>query len=163
MVFGKQSLQGYESNRRHADGVRVENIPRITTLGLLEMIQSLMRDLQCEPEPFNDRIIFMSMYNDIAWQEKGSKERCEYNSQTVWNYARKYPLGHWSFLGPGSEEKWYGTYTYKPDGSWDQTAQKMMANFSGSGHPIFHALSAFDRGELRSKGRGARSQYNTLQ
>ena len=27
MVFGKQSLQGYESNRRNADGVRVENIP----------------------------------------------------------------------------------------------------------------------------------------
>ena len=28
MVFGKQSLQGYESNRWNADGVRVEKIPR---------------------------------------------------------------------------------------------------------------------------------------
>ena len=27
MVFGKQSRQGCESNRRHADGARVENIP----------------------------------------------------------------------------------------------------------------------------------------
>ena len=27
-----------------------------------------------------------------------------------------------------------------------------MANFSGSGHPIFRASSAFERGELRSKG-----------
>ena len=26
-----------------------------------------------------------------------------------------------------------------------------MANFSGSGHPIFRASSAFERGELRSK------------
>ena len=28
MVFGKQSLQGYESNRWNADGVRAENIPK---------------------------------------------------------------------------------------------------------------------------------------
>ena len=28
MVFGKHSLRGYESNRRLADGVRVEHIPR---------------------------------------------------------------------------------------------------------------------------------------
>ena len=33
-VFGKQSLQGCESNRRHADGVRVENIPRNHSVGL---------------------------------------------------------------------------------------------------------------------------------
>ena len=63
----------------------------------------------------------------------------------------------WSFLEPGSEETWYGTYTDKPDGSWDQTAQNMMANFSGSGQPIFRASSAFERGELRSKGGGKKS------
>ena len=28
-----------------------------------------MEDFQCEPEQFNDRIIFMSMYNDIVWGE----------------------------------------------------------------------------------------------
>ena len=125
-------------------------------MGLLEKIQKIMRDLQCELENFNDRIT-MSMYNDIAWQEEGNKERCEYNSQTVANSVRIFPRGHWSFLGLGSEEKWYGTYTDKPDGSWDQTAQKMMANFSGSGHPVFRASSAFERGELRSEGGGTKS------
>ena len=30
-------------------------------LGFLEKIQGPMRDLQCEPEHFNERIIFMSM------------------------------------------------------------------------------------------------------
>ena len=79
MVFGKQSLQGYESNRWYADRGRVEIFPRIMTLGLLEKIQSLMRDLQCKPEDFTDRIIFMSMYNDIEWGAEGNKERCEYN------------------------------------------------------------------------------------
>ena len=75
--------------------------PGITTLGLLEKIQSLMRDLQCEPEHFKDRIIFMSMYNYIAWREKGNTERCKYNSQTVADYTRKFPRGHGSFLRPG--------------------------------------------------------------
>ena len=40
------------------------------TMGLLEKIQSPVRDLQCEPEHFKDRIIFMSMCNDIVWREK---------------------------------------------------------------------------------------------
>ena len=35
----------------------------------------------------------------------------------------------------------------------------MMANFSGSGHPIFRISSAFDRGELRSKGGGKKSMH----
>ena len=33
MIFAEQSLQGIEWNRRHADGVRVENIPRIHDVG----------------------------------------------------------------------------------------------------------------------------------
>ena len=45
------------------------------TLGFLEKIQSLMRDLQCKTEDFTDRIIFMSMYNDLEWRAKGNKER----------------------------------------------------------------------------------------
>ena len=99
----------------------------------------------------------MSMYNDIAWREKGNTERCEYNSQTVAEYARKFPRGLWSFLGHGSEKKWYGTCTEKPDGSWDKIAEDMMLNFSVSGHPTFRASSAFERGEVRSEGGGKKS------
>ena len=87
----------------------------------------------------------MPLYNDIQWKAKRNKERCEYNSQTVANCARKFPRGHWSFLGRGSEEKRYGTYTDRPDGSWNQSAENVMAHFSGSGHPIFRASSAFER------------------
>ena len=111
----------------------------ITALGDLRRFKKLMTDLQCEPENFKGRIFFMPMYSDIAWQEKGNKERCEYNSQTVANCARKFPRGHWSFLRPASEEKWYGTYTDKPDASWNR------------------ASIAFERGEFRSKGGGKKS------
>ena len=144
MVLGKQSLQGYESNRRHADGVGVEKIPRNHNVGPpREDSKSKERDLQCEPEHFNDRIIFMSMHKEI-------QKYVNTIHRQVANYARKFPRGHWSFLEPG----WYGTYTDKLDESWDQTAENMMKNFSESGHPLFRASSAFGRGELRSKGGG---------
>ena len=69
------------------------------------------------------------------------------------------PAGLWSFLGPGSEKKWYGTYSDKPDGDWDKIAERMMLNFAESGHPIFRATSALERGELRSKEDGKKSVH----
>ena len=52
------------------DGMQTEFewkiFPGFTTLGLLEKIHDLMKDLQCGLEQFNDRIIFMSLYNDIV-------------------------------------------------------------------------------------------------
>ena len=164
----KSKIKCYSENNHFKDMNRIDGMPTefewkifpgIMTLGLLEKIQTPVRVLQRELEHFTDRIIFISIYNDIAWQEKGNEERCEYNSQTVANYARRFPRGHWSFLGPGSEEKWCGTYTDKPDGSWNLTAENMMANFSESGHPIFRASSAFESGEIRSKEGGKKSTH----
>ena len=115
-----------------------------------------MRDLQCEPEHFNDRIIFMPMYNDIAWQEKGNTERCEYNSQTVANYARKFPRGHWSSCGLDQKRNGAEPTLTNPTDHGTKL-QNVMANFSESGHPIFRASSASERGELRSKEHGKKS------
>ena len=70
----------------------------------------------------------------------------------VEEYDRKFLRGHWSFLGPGSEKKWYATQNCKPNRSWDRTAEKMLQNFQRSGHPIFHSTIALVRGHLRSKG-----------
>ena len=125
-----------------------------TTLGLLGEIQKFMTELQCEPEQLKDRIIFMSMYNDIVWREQGNTEKCEKISIIVANYARKFPLGRWSFWEPGSEKKWYGTYSDKPDGDWDKTAEQMMLNLAAGSHPIFRATSALEREELRSTEKG---------
>ena len=46
----------------------------------------------------------MSMFNDIVKDAIGNKEQCVHISQAVAEHARKFPRGHWSFLGPGSEE-----------------------------------------------------------
>ena len=102
-----------------------------------DFFQKLLTDLQWELEHFKGMIIFMSMFNDIVWDAKGNKEQFEHNSQAVSEHDRIFPRGHWSFLRPGSEEKWYGTYTHKPDGSWDETAEKILLNFAGPRDPIF--------------------------
>ena len=79
----KRKSQWYSENNHFKDMNRIDGMPTefewklfagITTLGLLEKIQNLMRDLRCKFEDFTDRIIFMSMYNDIAWDEKGNQE-----------------------------------------------------------------------------------------
>ena len=77
--------------------------------------------------------------------ERGNTEKCETNSVTVANCARRFPLGRWSFEGLGSEKKWLGTYSDKPDGKWDKTAEQMMLHFAESGHPLFRATSAMKR------------------
>ena len=117
---------------------------RITALGLTEKIQRLMTELQCDPQHFKDKNIFMSTYNDMA-SKKRNKEQCEHDSQTVANYARKLPRGHWSFLETGSEEKWYGTYTDKSDGSWDRMAEEMRVTTA--------------KKKLRSKGGSKKSTH----
>ena len=42
-------------------------IPGFTTFGLLEQIQEIMKERQCDPEQFKDMMMFMSKFNDIKW------------------------------------------------------------------------------------------------
>ena len=131
--------------------------PGLTTMGIL--IQQMMGELQCVPENFKDRIIFMSIFNDIVWDTKGNDELCENNSKMIRKSAERFLRGHWSFRGPGSEKKWDGTYYCKPDGSWDRTAQKMLQNCAGSSSiPLCQRL-----GERRIKKQRKGKDVNTLQ
>ena len=48
--------------------------------------------------------------------------------------------------------KWYGTHTYKPEGKWNSTAEKIVEHFKETGHPVFRGISALNRGILKRKG-----------
>ena len=50
----------------------MEKFSGFTTLGVLEEIQ--ISESQCELEHFKGKIIFMSMFNDIVWRERGNIE-----------------------------------------------------------------------------------------
>ena len=151
----ENKIRGYLENRylkelNRMDGEPIEFewkiFPGFTTSDILGEIQTSMTELRCELEQFKVRFIFMSVYNDIEWREQGNTEKCDNNSVTVANYARRFPRGRWSFLGHGSEKKWRGTYTDKPNGDWDKTAEQMMLDFEESSHPIFRASCALERG-----------------
>ena len=76
----------------------------------------------------------MSMFNDITWSERKDGENCISNALKSKNYAMKFSQGHWTFLGPGSEEKWFGSSSYDQKGEWDTLASKMVQRFKESGH-----------------------------
>ena len=69
-------------------------------------------------------------------------------------FAKKIPARHWSFLGPGSETKWYSTDNERPAGEWVKVAELMMIKFGESGQPVFRATSPLSQGTLKSKGGG---------
>ena len=119
----KRQIQWYSENNHFKEMNRIDGrptefewkiFPGITALGLLEKIQQLLTDLQCEPE------LFMSMFNDIVWDAKGNTEQCVHNSQVVAEYARKFSrgIGHC-----------YGTYTHKPGGSWGSNGRRNDGQF----------------------------------
>ena len=99
------------------------------------------------------------MFNDTVWGTAGNEDNSMANSMNVATYAKWFPLGCWSFLGPGCEKKWSGTHDSKPKGEWNRVAENMMINFAETGHPIFQATSPLGRGELKSKGGGKKTIY----
>ena len=121
---------------------------------LVREVQKFLSKMSIQPEDFTGRIIFMSMFNGISWRSKDNEWECELSAQLVSIYARRFSLGKWSFLGPGSQKKWYSTHEYKPQGEWDRVAGQMMIKLAESGHPVFRATSPLSRGTLKSKGGG---------
>ena len=81
--------------------------------------------------------------------------------KTIKEYAERFPCGHWSFLGPGSEKKWHGTHDGK-QGSWNRTAEKMLQNFAGSGHPIFRCTSLLREDNQEAK-KEERQQFTSTE
>ena len=108
-----------------------------TALQLVQDVQEFM-DKMCEPEQFQGRIIFMSVFNDIA---SGSED-----ADLVSIYARRFPPGRWSFFKPGSRKR---------SGILLMIAKhKENVKFGESGHPVFRATSPLSRGTLKSRGGG---------
>ena len=148
-------------NYRNFDGIDGEpmefewNIfPGFDTLQLCDRVKSLLSRLRETPENFTGRILFMSMFNDISFGTKDNEQECLAHARVVSLYARRFGTGQWSFIGPGSEKKWYSIKEDSPQGIWDNMAERMLLEFAESGCPIFRATTPLSRGHLRSKGHG---------
>ena len=124
------------------------------TLQLSQEVNSLLLRFVETPENFTGRIIFMSMFNDISCGSRDNEKECESNAQLASLFEKRFGTGQWSFLGPGSEKKWYSISADSPQGEWDRIAEKKMLEFGESRHPVFRATSPLSRGQLKSKGGG---------
>ena len=127
--------------------------PGFTTLQLCDKISDLLSYLGQTPATFTGRILFMSMFNDISCDRNDNKDECLKNADYVKTFARSLGIGQWSFIGPGSEKKWYSSEN-SPQGTWDNIAEQMLLEFAESGYPIFRATTPLSRRNLKSKGRG---------
>ena len=112
-----------------------------TTLQLLREIPKTMEENRVQLEQFEDRIIFMPMHNDIDWRNAENTETCVSNSLTVAANVNSFLEEHWSFLGPGSEEK--------------KGTERSLTNQTRT--PFLSGTSAFSRQALKSKGGGRTS------
>ena len=134
--------------------------PGFTTLQLCDKISNVLSSLGQTPESFTGRILFMSMFNDIFCERYDNKDECLKNAEFVKTFAKRFGIGQWSFIGPGSEKKWYPSEN-SPQGAWDHIAEGMLLEFAESGHPIFRAKTPLSWGQLKSKGRGKLSIHFT--
>ena len=139
-------------NYRDCDGIKGEptefewNIfPGVTTLQLFGKVTDLLSKLGETPETFTGRILFMSMFNDISCERKGNNEECLANAGVVKVLAKRFGIGQWSFICPGSEKKCHSGEEKSPQGAWDHIADEMLLEFAESGHPIFRATTPLSR------------------
>ena len=149
-----QSYRDYDGINGEPTEFEWNIFPGCTTLQLCGKINDLLSDLGETPETFTGRILFMSMFNDISCDRKGNKEECLENARVVKVLARKFGIGQWSFIGPGSEKKWSSQEENSPQGIGDQIAEEMLLEFAESGHPFFRATTPLSRCKLKSKRHG---------
>ena len=150
----ERSYRDYDAITGESTEFEWNIFPGFTTLQLCDKISDLLSDLGQTPETFTGRILFVSMFNDISCDRKDNKDECLANAGVVKVLARRFGIRQGSFIGPGSEKKWYSGEENSPQGAWDNIAEKMLLEFAESGHPIFRATTPLSRGQLKSKGRG---------
>ena len=160
-VMTEKSYRDYEGINGEPTEFEWHIFQGFTTLQLCGKVNDLLSDLGEAPETFTGRILFMSMFNDISCDRKGNEEECLANARVVKVLAKKFGIGQWSFIGPGSEKKWYSGEENSPQGAWDHIADKMLLEFAESGCPTFRATTPMSRGILKSKGHGKLSIHFT--
>ena len=119
-----------------ANGIRVECFPRIHHIAV---------------QPQSPRVIVMIERNtrEVYWTHHlyvqqhlmgiyGQQERMRGKCSTRLSHnAKRFGAGQWSFLGLGSEKRWYSISADSPQGEWDKIAELMMLKFGESGHQVF--------------------------
>ena len=120
--------------------------PGFSSLSILQEIQQDLERRNIQPEEFKDRIIFMSMFNDIEWRT--NDENCVSNAEKVNNYAMRFSQGHWV---QGRKRSGMAILLTLKKGEWYSAANKMVQRFKEIGLRVFRSVVALSRGILKQK------------
>ena len=118
---------------------------------ILHNIQADLQGKHITPENFSDRIIFMTMFNDIVLEKKNNEDSFALTPWKIKEYASNFNVGHWAFLGPGEEKQVVSRICYQS--RW-QVESSCFTNggrfreFRTSGIP---GVSPLGRGILKKK------------
>ena len=77
----------------------MDDLPRIHNVADSPRNQKFMEALGCNAEQFQGRIIFMSVYNDLTWEDLQNEQVCLDNSTSMWLNMQRSSLqviGHFS-------------------------------------------------------------------
>ena len=108
-VRAERSYRDYDAINGESTEFEWNIFPGNTTLQLCGKVTDLLSNLGETPESFTGRILFMSMFNDIFCDRYDNKDECLKNANSVKTFAGRFGIGQWSFIGPGSEKKWYSS------------------------------------------------------
>ena len=123
--------------------------PGLASLEIRRKIQKDLQEQDIEPEKFEDRIIFMSMFNDIEWTKRRIQINVFQISEQVEKYAKGFSRGHPSALETKSSGMELTVIHLKEDGILPAT--QMVERFKETGHPVFKTISAVSREILKRK------------
>ena len=107
-VRSKESYRDFDVINGESTEFEWNIFPGFTTLQLCDKINDLLSDLGQTPETFTGRILFCqcSMTSPVTAKTTKMNE-CLANAGVVKVLVRRFGVGQWSFIGPGSEKKWY--------------------------------------------------------
>ena len=132
-TFWEDKLTWFKSSSQHRTVDTIDGEPMefewnifqgFTSLQLVQEVRKFMSKMG-EPEQFQGRIIFVSMFNDIIWRYKDDETECIANSTLC--------------------------VSIRIQISSRRVAEVMMIKFCESGHPVFRGTSHLSRGTLKSK------------
>ena len=116
-----ETLTESTASQWNSSGIFSQDTTRCRQLN--EEVKSLLLRLDETPDNFTGRIIFMSILNDISCGSTDNEEECLLNAKLVSLDAKRCGKGQWSFIGPGSEKKWYCITVDSPQGVWDNMSE----------------------------------------
>ena len=127
-ITTSQSYRDYDGISGEPTEFEWNIFPGFTTLQFYGKVTDLLSRLGETPENVTGSILFMSMFNDISCGTKDNERECLANAQVVSICAKKFGIGQWSFIGPGSEKKWYSMEENSPQGIWDISRKRCWWN-----------------------------------